>query len=129
MAMLMAVATAVLGADSVNIKLSGVRYIVSYTDPVNDKSPATIDITFYNIKPSPYKAEQVLAANIMSSASINPEKDIIGTAWYSFAGDEGDVKILPIKNGAFHLSYSSTEKQLVPYEEYMKIYGNKKSEN
>ena len=126
-AMIMILATAVLGADSVNIKLSGVRYIVSYTEPIGD-GPAKIDITFYRVKPSPYRTEQILAANITSSVSVYPENDIVGTAWYSSSGDDGDTKILPVKDGSFHLSYSAMEKQLMPWGQYMSKYGKKEGD-
>lgn len=122
LAVTMLITVNVFSADSVNIKIKGVRYVTTYTEPVNDDSPAKVDIVFYKIKPSPYKTEQILAANIISSASIQPDKDILGTAWYSSSGDAGDITILPVKDGSFHLAYSAAGKQMISWEQYTKMH-------
>jgi len=120
------VTTVVLGADSVNVNLKGVRYIVTYTESYHD-NPVAMDITFYGTRPSGYRAEQILAANMTSSAALMPDQDILGTAWFSSAGDTGDIKTLPFKDGVFHLAYSAEEKRLLSWAEYQKKIADKRS--
>lgn len=95
---------------------SGTNVVCYYEGPTPGVA-ATADAVFSRVTPSSRDAEKVLRSCLDAAIARAPDRDIMATAWANTSGREGDERIVPLSDGARHLSYTARTRVIATWKE------------
>lgn len=85
-------------------------YFTEYRKPV--ASVHSLDTVFF-VKVSPEQAEDILRTELeLTIKHFSPKFEVLATAWFSATGNQGDEKMIVLKNGKKHLVYNPKSKMI-----------------
>lgn len=111
----LACGTAMAAAQRITIERRP-DFLCYYEGPSHGVS-ATLHGVFSRMPPSSTQAEGALRSCLKAAIARAPDQDILATAWFSATGREGDERIVPLKDGSRHLSYTAKTRAVQTWNE------------
>lgn len=108
------VSTMVVASD-LRFPRSNNYLVIQVEKPAESEGPAVLNVIWCNKKPSGEVAEAVLVQAFEIVQSLNLNRDILGSNWYSATGREEDEDMVPLASGNLMYVLKKGQKKPQPY--------------